>query len=53
MKTKVNTKYEYVNGEGDEVICDRCEQEVTEWFANYYHEVCDECYHNYYAKEAN
>jgi len=50
MKTKINTKYKYVDGNGSEMLCDKCEQMVPNWFANYYHEVCDDCYYNYYAE---
>ena len=37
-------KYEYVDGDGDTITCDNCNNLFANWYANDYHAICKTCF---------
>ena len=37
-------KYEYVDGDGDTITCNNCNNIFNNWYANDYHAICKTCF---------
>jgi hypothetical protein len=38
------SKYEYIDGDGDTITCDNCNNLFANWYANDYHAICKTCF---------